>query len=161
MSSNYKMSISCFLIQFTHVIRLCNIHVSLKLKTHTFATKSRAFLGVISAQKNAWALVPAYANCGMAAESGTNACPCKVAGKGKNTSPGTMLEGRDASGTAVDWFVQVKEPSVEPATAAEGIVRAGASAAAQRNQDGDARLPAFSMKNQLGEIFGICATHVY
>jgi len=55
----------------------------------------------------------------------------------------------------------VKEPSAELAAAAEGVAHAGASAAAQRNRDGDAGLPAFSMKNRLGEIFGICATCVY
>ena len=120
-----------------------------------------AFPGVISARKSAQALIPAYANHGMVAESGANACPCKAAGKGKKASPGTMLEGRYTSGTAVDRFVQVKEPSAELAAAAEGVARAGASAVAQGNWDGDAGLPAFSMKNQLGEIFGICATRVY
>jgi len=95
------------------------------------------------------------------AESGANACPCKAAGKGEEASPGTTLEGGYASGTAVDRFARVKEPSAEPAAAAEGVVHAGASAAAQGNRDGDAGLPAFSMKNRLGEIFGICATRVY
>ena len=42
MSSNYEMSISRFLTQFTHVIRLHNIHMLLKLETRAFATKSRA-----------------------------------------------------------------------------------------------------------------------
>jgi len=83
------------------------------------------------------------------AESGANAGPCKVAGKHENASPGTTLEGGYPSGTAIDWFVQVKEPSAEPAAAAEGVVHAGASAAAQGHQDCDARLPAFSMKNRL------------
>ena len=90
-----------------------------------------AFLGVISARKSARALIPAYANCGTVAESGANACPCKAAGKGKEVSPGTTLEGGYASGTAVDRFAQVKEPSAEPAAAAEGIAHAGASAAVQ------------------------------
>jgi len=120
-----------------------------------------AFLGIISAQKSARALIPAYANGGTVAESGANACPCKVAGKGEKASPSTTLEGGYASGTTIDRFVQVKEPSAEPAAAAEGVARAGASAAAQGNRDGNARLPAFSMKNRLGEIFGICATCVY
>jgi len=120
-----------------------------------------AFPGIISAWKSAQALIPAYANCGTVAESGANACPCKAVGKGEEASPSTTLEGGYASGTAVDWFMQVKEPSAEPAAAAEGVARAGASAAAQGNRDGDAGLPTFSMKNRLGEIFGICATHVY
>jgi len=106
-----------------------------------------AFPGVISAQKSARALIPAYANCGTVAESGANACPCKAAGKGKEASPGTTLEGGYASGTTVDRFAQVKEPSAELAAAAEGVAHVGASTAAQGNQDGDARLPAFSMKN--------------
>jgi len=120
-----------------------------------------AFPGIISARKSARALIPAYANRGTVAESGANACPCKAAGKGEEASPGTMLEGGYASGTAIDRFAQVKEPSAEPAAAAEGVARAGASAAAQGNWDGNAGLPAFSMKNRLGEIFGICATRVY
>jgi len=119
------------------------------------------FPGVISAQKSAWALIPAYANRGTVAESGVNACPCKAAGKGEEASPGTTLEGGYASGTAIDWFAQVKEPSAELAAAAEGVACVGASTAAQGNQDSDARLPAFSMKNRLGEIFGICTTRVY
>jgi len=103
----------------------------------------------------------AYVNGGTVAESGANVCPCKAAGKGEKASPGTMLEGRYASGTAVDQFMQVKEPSAEPAAAAEGVACVGASAAVQGNWNGNAGLPAFSMKNRLGEIFGICATHVY
>ena len=67
----------------------------------------------------------------MVAESGVNACPCKAAGKGEKASPSTMLEGRYASGTAVDRFAQVKEPSAEPATAAEGVACVGASTVAQ------------------------------
>jgi len=90
-----------------------------------------AFPGIISAQKSAWALIPAYSNRGTVAESGANACPCKAAGKGEKASPSTTLEGGYASGTAVDRFTQVKEPSVEPAAAAEGVVRAGASTAVQ------------------------------
>ena len=90
-----------------------------------------AFLGVISARKSAWALIPAYANRGTVAESGANACPCKAAGKGEEASPGTTLEGGYASGTAVDRFAQVKEPSAELAAVVEGVARAGASAAAQ------------------------------
>jgi len=66
----------------------------------------------------------------MAAEGGANTCPHKAAGKGGSASPGAMLEGRYASGTTVDRFAQVKEPSVEPAAAAEGVARAGESAAA-------------------------------
>jgi len=120
-----------------------------------------AFPGVISTQKSARALIPAYANRGTVAESGVNACPCKAVGKGKKASPGTTLEGRYASGTAIDRFVQVKEPSAELAAAAEGVMCVGASVAVQGNRDGNAGLPAFSMKNQLGEIFGICATCVY
>ena len=100
-------------------------------------------------------------NPGTAAEGGTNMCPRKAAQKGGSASPGATLEGGYASGTAVDRFARVKEPSAEPAAAAEGVARAGASAAAQGNRDGDAGLPAFSMKNRLGEIFGICATRVY
>jgi len=106
-----------------------------------------AFPGVISAWKSARALILAYANGGTVAESGANVCPCKAAGKGEKASPGTMLEGRYASGTAVDRFAQVKEPSAEPAAAVEGIAHAGASAAAQGNWDGNAGLPTFSMKN--------------
>ena len=72
-----------------------------------------------------------------------------MAGKRENASPSTTLEGGYPSGTTVDWFAQVKEPSAEPAAAAEGVARAGASAAAQGHQDRDAGLPAFSMKNRL------------
>jgi len=57
-----------------------------------------------------------------------------------------MLEGGYAKTTAVDRFAQVKEPSAEPAAAAEGVARAGASAAAHGHWVGDARPSAFSMK---------------
>ena len=85
----------------------------------------------------------------MAAEGGANACPCKAAGKGGSTSPGATLEGGYASGTAVDRFAQVKEPSAEPAAAAEGVTRAGESAAAHGGRVGDAQPSAFSMNIQL------------
>jgi len=85
----------------------------------------------------------------MAAEGGANACPRKAAGKGGSASPGATLEGGYASGTAIDWFAQVKEPSAEPATAAEGVVRAGESTAAHGGQVGDAQPSAFSMNIQL------------
>ena len=62
-----------------------------------------------------------------------------------------MLEGGYASGTAVDWFAQVKEPSAEPATAAEGVTHAGESAAAHGGWGGDARPSTFSMNIQLGQ----------
>jgi len=58
-------------------------------------------------------------NSGMAEEGGANTCPCKAAGNGKSTSPSTTLEGRYAKMTAVDQFVQVKEPSAELAAVAE------------------------------------------
>ena len=90
-----------------------------------------AFLGVISARKSARALIPAYANGGTVAESGMNVCPCKAVGKGEKASPSTTLEGGYASGTTVDQFARVKEPSAELATAAEGVAHVGASAAAQ------------------------------
>jgi len=71
-------------------------------------------------------------------------------GNGESASPGTTPEGRYAKMTAIDRFMQVKEPSVEPATAAEGVARAGASAAAHGHRVGDAGPSAFSMKIQLG-----------
>jgi len=112
-------------------VYLCEVHVGTLPKICSSAT------------------VPAYVNTGMVAESGANVCPSKVAGKRENASPGTMLEGGYPSGTAIDWFAQVKEPSVELAAAAEGVAHAGASAAAQGHQDRNARLPTFSMKNRL------------
>ena len=89
----------------------------------------------------------------MAAESGANACPCKVVGKGEKASPGTTLEGGYASWITVDWFTRVKEPSAEPATAAEGVTHAGASAVAQGGGGAGTgwqyQASAFSMKNRL------------
>jgi len=85
----------------------------------------------------------------MAAEGGANMCPRKAAGKGGSASPGATLEGRYASGTAVDRFARVKEPSVEPAAAAEVVARAGESAAAHGGRVGNARPSAFSMNIQL------------
>ena len=82
-------------------------------------------------------------------EGGANTCPCKAAGNGKSASPGTTLEGGYAKTTAVDWFARVKEPSAEPAAAAEGVARAGASAVAHGHRVGDAGPSAFSMKIRL------------
>jgi len=85
----------------------------------------------------------------MVAEGGTNACPCKAAGKGRSASPGATLEGGYASGTTVDRFTRVKEPSAELAAAAEGVACVGESAAAHGGQVGDAWPSAFSMNIQL------------
>ena len=51
----------------------------------------------------------------------------RVAERGESASPGAAPEDRYAGGPAVDQSVQVKERSVEPATAAEGDTRAGES----------------------------------
>jgi len=47
--------------------------------------------------------------------------------RGESMSPGVAPEDRYAGGPTVDWSAQVKERSVEPATAAEGDVHAGES----------------------------------
>ena len=75
-------------------------------------------------------MVPAYANPRKAAEGGANALPGQAVGNRENASPGTVLEGGNVSGPPVDGFARVKEPSAEPAVAAEGDARVGASAAA-------------------------------
>ena len=62
-------------------------------------------------------------------EGGANVLPDQAVGKCKNASLGTALEARCVTGTAVDRFAQVKEHTVEPVTAVEGDVRAGASTA--------------------------------
>ena len=103
-----------------------------------------AFPGIISARKNVRALVPAYANPGTVAEGGANTCPRKAAGKGGSASPGAMLEGGYASGTTVDRFAQVKEPLAEPAAAAEGVARAGESAAAHGGAETVAQAHSFA-----------------
>ena len=66
------------------------------------------------------------------AESGANALPGRAAGKRENANPGTALEGGYVSGSAVGRFPGVKECATEPAAAAEGDARAGASTAADR-----------------------------
>ena len=76
-----------------------------------------------------WASVPVYAIQGKVAEGGANVLPGQAAGKGRNTSPGAVLEGRYVSGPPVDGFARVNEPSAEPTAAAEGDAHAGASAA--------------------------------
>jgi hypothetical protein len=72
------------------------------------------------------------------AESGANALPGRAAGKRENANPGTALEGGNVSGSAVGRFPGVNECATEPAAAAEGDARAGASTAA----DGGARTDA-------------------
>ena len=57
---------------------------------------------------------------GGAAESG-------AAERGESASSGAVPEDRYAGGPTVDWSMQVKECSVEPATAAEGDACAGES----------------------------------
>ena len=65
----------------------------------------------------------------LVVEKGANACPGEAAERHKNMSPGTALEAECVTGTAVDGFAQVKECAAEPAAAAEGDARAGASTA--------------------------------
>jgi len=63
------------------------------------------------------------------AESGANACPGEAAQRCENASAGTALEDAYASGTAADGFPRVRKCAAEPAAAAEGDARAGASTA--------------------------------
>ena len=51
----------------------------------------------------------------------------RAAERGKSASPSAVPEDRYAGGPAMDWSMQVKEHSAEPATAAEGDARAGES----------------------------------
>ena len=89
------------------------------------------------------------------AEKGANARLGEAAERRENASPGTALEAECVTGTAADGFAQVKERAAEPAAAAEGDVRAGASTVERMRT-----LPgaAFSMKNRLGVIFGVSAS---
>ena len=71
----------------------------------------------------------AYASTVKAREGGANTLPGKATGKGEKASRGAALEGGYAAGTAAAGFAQVEECAVEPAGAAEGDARAGASTA--------------------------------
>ena len=75
--------------------------------------------------------VPTCAIPGVAAEGGANAWAGEVAEKCANACPGTALEAGYPSGTAADRFVRTKERAAEPAAAAEGSTRVGASTAAR------------------------------
>ena len=91
---------------------------------------ARAFPGIISPQKAVWVDVLAYPNPVLEVEGGANTRPSDAAEKGANTRLGTPLEGGYACGTAPDGFARANECAVEPAAAAEGDARAGASTAA-------------------------------
>jgi len=52
--------------------------------------------------------VPEYADLVTAAEGGANTVPGEAAGRGENASPGAVLEGGYASGTAVIRLAQGK-----------------------------------------------------
>src|SRR5712691_488499 len=71
--------------------------------------------------------VPAYVILGVAVEGGANARAGEVAEKCANACPGAALEAGYPSGTTVDGFARTKEREVEPAAAAGGGARAGAS----------------------------------
>ena len=86
-----------------------------------------AFLGIISPQKIVWAGVPAYASPGTAAEGGANTYLGRAVGTRENASLGTVPEGRYVSWPAMNWSMQVKKCTAEPATTAEGDVHAGKS----------------------------------
>jgi hypothetical protein len=53
-------------------------------------------------------LLGAYADPVATEENGANAYLGEAVGKDKSARPGTLLEGRYASGTASDQFAQVK-----------------------------------------------------
>ena len=74
--------------------------------------------------------VLAYPNPVPEAEGGANARPSDAAEKGANARLGAPLEGGYACGTAPDGFARANECAAEPAAAAEGDTRAGASTAA-------------------------------
>ena len=65
------------------------------------------------------------------AESGANTRPGEAAQRCENVSTGAALEDAYASGTAADGFPQVRKCAAEPAAAAEGDTRTGASTAAR------------------------------
>jgi hypothetical protein len=88
---------------------------------------SRALLQLIYVSGN----VPICLDASPVAESGANARPGEAAERCENASAGTALEDGYASGTAADGFPQVKKCAAEPAAAAEGDTRAGASTAAR------------------------------
>ena len=101
-----------------------------KLSSGGKRMRTRAFLGIISPRKAVWVDVLAYLNLVPEAEGGTNARPSDTVEKGTNARLGTPLEGRYACGTAPDGFARANECAAEPAAAAEGDARAGASTAA-------------------------------
>ena len=90
---------------------------------------ARAFPGIVSA----WKLPPGELlvniNPRLAVEKGAKANLGRAVERRRNAGPGTALEAQYATGIAVDRFMQVKECAVEPVTAAEGDVQAGASTA--------------------------------
>jgi len=107
----------------------------------------------MSARKVVWADVPAYPNPVLVVEGGANTLPSDAVEKGANARPGPPLEGRYASGTAPDRFVNVKECAAEPAAAVEGDVQQNAKAARCIAESGHSAL---SMKNQLVKILCVC-----
>ena len=66
--------------------------------------RTRAFPGIISAQKVSVGEVLAYMNPRPAAEEGANALPSEAGERRENASPSTALEGGCATGTAADGF---------------------------------------------------------
>jgi len=90
---------------------------------------ARAFPGSISVRKVSLGEPLAYTDPGPAVEEGANADPGRAAERCRNAGPvpGAALEAKYATGTAADGFARMKEPTAEPAVAAEGDVWAGAS----------------------------------
>src|SRR5712691_6228165 len=74
---------------------------------------------------------PPVSNPSPVADRGANARPGEAAERCANTSTGATLDDGYASGTTADGFPRVKKCAAEPAAAAEGVARAGASTAAR------------------------------
>ena len=78
------------------------------------------FPGVISAQKQVRANIPACVDPGTAAEGAASAYLDGAVGKGANVSPSTAPEAGYTCGPIVDWSENVKERAVKPAATSEG-----------------------------------------